>query len=69
MTDPHQWRGYVTRAEKWYDNEEVYDLVRLANGHDLPIWIRAAIEREGYAVIAKDGYYAKCLPQYMQYID
>lgn len=63
------WRPYVTKEDKIYDKEEVWDYVALHNDRDIPDWAVRNITEHGYVVIKRDGKFAMCKPSQIEYLD
>lgn len=68
--DTQPWKPYTTREDKIYDKHEVWDRVAVANDRDdVPQWARKNIVEFGYVVIHRNGQYAQCRPEQIQYLD
>lgn len=63
------WRPYTTKEDKFYDNEEVWDLTALENGRQVPMWAERNIRKHGKIVIQRAGKFAIVNPADIQYLD
>lgn len=64
------WRPYVTREDKIYEKEEVWDIVAVQNGREgIPAWARHNILNYNRVVITREGKYAMVNRLDIQYLD
>jgi hypothetical protein len=69
LRDFISWMPYETKEDKFYENHEVWDLVRLHNHpEEVPEWIRRNIEL-GYYVFERHGKFALVSPSKTEYVD
>ena len=63
------WMAYTTKEDKIYEKEEVFDLIALKNGRQMPTWIVHNIEHFNRIVIQRDGKFAMVFPSQIEYLD
>jgi hypothetical protein len=64
------WKPYMTKEDKIYDKDEVWDMVAVANERDdVPDWARRNITEHGYTVIKRAGKYAMVPAVKIEYLD
>lgn len=63
------WLPYTTKETKWYDTHEVYDIVSVRNGREMPEWIRHNIAEFNKVVISRDNKFALVNPQDIEFVD
>lgn len=62
-------RPYITKEDKIYDKEEVWDIYTINNGRDLPLWAHRNITEFNKVIIHRDGKFALVNPKDIQYLD
>ena len=68
--DPFPWKPYVTKEDKLYDKEEVWDLIGAINGRDdIPQWALDNITHFGKTVVVREGKFAQVNPKDIEYLD
>ncbi len=64
------WKPFVTKENKIYEKEEVFDIVALHNRpNTVPAWMRYGIMNEGVTFIVRNGKCAKVTSRDIEYID
>lgn len=72
FTDTAPWKPYITKEDKLYDTEQVWDAVAVMNEReDVPFWAKHNIELSNYTdvVIQCQGKYALVKRADIVYLD
>lgn len=83
LTDTAPWKAYITKEDRIYEKEQVYDYVRVHNGYNLggesiPAWIAQTVlgaesghggDGKRYVVVSNKGQWAKVNISDIQYLD
>ena len=64
-----KWTGYQTKEDKVYDKHEVWDLVAVHNGREVPLWAVRNIQEHNKVVICRNGKYAMVNPSDIEFLN
>lgn len=63
------WKPYTTKEDKLYDKHEVWDLVAVHNGREIPLWAVRNITEHNKIVIKRAGKFALVNPSDIEFLN